>query len=113
MSTVINVTIYPRTGSAFPDPVVVKQPDTMLSFALDYDSIQEGWTFVDTDAITVTAGGSQFIGSWTFPNTLQCALVDLKTVNGPYNYTVDASDPLLNRVRLQFKFDPTIENNSD
>lgn len=116
MSTVINVTIYPLTHSAYPDPVVVKDPDTMLSFALDYDSIMAGWTFDKAGAIKVPEGGSQFIGSWTLPNTVQCALVDLKTVNGVYKYDVYLSKPGPSnqrvRVRVPFNFDPSIENGS-
>ena len=119
MSTVVNVTINAINQTAFPDPAPVSSPDTLLNFFLDYDSIAAGYTFKPVSAISMVDPSTQFIGSWTMPNTLQCTLVDLKTEDDTYHYYVDVMPPPspsdvvgTPRASVRIQFDPAIKNNS-
>jgi hypothetical protein len=119
MSTVVNVTINAINRTASPDPVHVANPDTLLNFFLDYDSIAAGYTFDPAGAISMAIPSTQFIGSWTMPNTLQCTLVDLKTQDGEFHYWVSVMEPPspsdvagTPRLPIRIPFDPAIKNNS-
>ncbi len=120
MSTVVNVTINAINRTAFPDPAPVSSPDTLLNFFLDYDSIAAGYTFTPVGAISMVNPSTQFIGSWTMPNTVQCTLVDLKAENGEFHYYVDVMPPPspsdvvgTPRASVRIQFDPIIANGSE
>lgn len=119
MSTVVNVTINAINQTADPNRAIVPNTDTLLNFFLDYDSIAAGYTFRPVGAISMVDPSTQFIGSWTMPNNLQCTLVDLKAQNGEFHYNVDVMPPpspsdvegtLRTPIRIQF--DPIIVNGS-
>lgn len=107
-----------HVGIACPDPVYVKTPNTLLQFEM-----QPGdFVFHEKDAIKVTDGKGNFIGSFTVgPNN--AVLVDLRKVFGRYEYEVGYKYKEVphhhghhqdqRRLKLFFTFDPIIINGTD
>lgn len=86
-----------------PDPVRVRGAKALLVFKM----ISPGWTFTDTDAITVENPGTEFpYASWTTKPTM-AVLVDQNTVKATYKYSVAVIQTSTGK---QFVQDPGIQN---
>jgi hypothetical protein len=85
-----------------PDPLPASGSDELLVFKL----LTGGWSFPDSGALTVAAGGSDFpYASWTI-NPQLAALFDADGTVADYGYTVTVQ----HTSGTVLKHDPTIKN---
>lgn len=102
--TYVDVTVD-TTGAitCSPDPVPVRQADSVLAFRLR----TPGFAFRDDNAIVVSNPGADFPQPSRTVRPTRATLLDLDRENGAYTYSVYVVEQHSGRV---IKGDPTIDN---